>query len=53
MIRDLVAEGTTVLLTTQYPEEADRLAHRVAVVDGGRVIANDTRPRSRPSSAAP
>jgi daunorubicin resistance ABC transporter ATP-binding subunit len=42
MIRVLVAEGTTVLLTTQYLEEADRLAHRVAVVDNGRVIANDT-----------
>jgi ABC-2 type transport system ATP-binding protein len=42
MIRELVAEGTTVLLTTQYLEEADRLASRVAVVDRGRVIANDT-----------
>ncbi|HEX2090494.1 MAG TPA: ATP-binding cassette domain-containing protein [Actinomycetota bacterium] len=42
MIRELVSEGTTVLLTTQYLEEADRLASRVAVVDGGRVIANDT-----------
>jgi ABC-type multidrug transport system ATPase subunit len=42
MIRELVADGTTVLLTTQYLEEADRLAHRVAVIDGGHVIANDT-----------
>ncbi|HXF36650.1 MAG TPA: ATP-binding cassette domain-containing protein [Actinomycetota bacterium] len=42
MIRELVGEGATVLLTTQYLEEADRLAHRVAVVDHGRVIANDT-----------
>ncbi|HEX8858609.1 MAG TPA: ATP-binding cassette domain-containing protein [Actinomycetes bacterium] len=42
LIRELVAEGTTVLLTTQYLEEADRLAHRIAVVDDGRVIANDT-----------
>jgi daunorubicin resistance ABC transporter ATP-binding subunit len=41
MIRELVGEGTTVLLTTQYLEEADRLAQRVAVVDQGRVIAND------------
>ena len=41
MIRELVAEGTTVLLTTQYLEEADRLASQVAVVDRGRVIAND------------
>ena len=42
MIRELVAAETTVLLTTQYLEEADRLAQRIAVVDGGRVIANDT-----------
>jgi daunorubicin resistance ABC transporter ATP-binding subunit len=41
MIRELVDEGTTVLLTTQYLEEADRLAHRVAVIDHGHVIAND------------
>ena len=42
MIRELVADGTTVLLTTQYLEEADRLAHRIAVVDGGRIIAEGT-----------
>jgi daunorubicin resistance ABC transporter ATP-binding subunit len=42
MIRELVSDGTTVLLTTQYLEEADILAQRIAVVDGGRVIANDT-----------
>src|SRR6266540_624141 len=42
MIRELVSDGTTVLLTTQYLEEADRLASRIAVVDGGKVIANDT-----------
>jgi ABC-2 type transport system ATP-binding protein len=42
MIRELVAEGTTVLLTTQYLEEADRLANRVAVVDVGRIIAQGT-----------
>jgi ABC-2 type transport system ATP-binding protein len=42
LIRELVAEGATVLLTTQYLEEADRLAQRIAVVDGGKVIANDT-----------
>jgi daunorubicin resistance ABC transporter ATP-binding subunit len=41
MINELVSEGTTVLLTTQYLEEADRLAERVAVIDHGRVIAND------------
>ncbi|MGI8615601.1 MAG: ATP-binding cassette domain-containing protein [Actinomycetota bacterium] len=42
MIRELVHDGTTVLLTTQYLEEADRLAQRVAVIDGGHVIANDS-----------
>jgi len=42
MIRELVGEGTTVLLTTQYLEEADQLAGRIAVIDGGHVIANDT-----------
>jgi ABC-2 type transport system ATP-binding protein len=42
MIGELVADGTTVVLTTQYLEEADRLASRIAVVDGGRVIENDT-----------
>jgi ABC-2 type transport system ATP-binding protein len=42
MIEGLVDGGTTVLLTTQYLEEADRLAHRVAVVDHGRVIAEGT-----------
>jgi daunorubicin resistance ABC transporter ATP-binding subunit len=42
MTRELVAEGTTVLLTTQYLEEADRLAREIAVVDKGRVIALDT-----------
>lgn len=39
VIANLVAEGTTVLLTTQYLEEADRLANRICVVDHGRVIA--------------
>jgi ABC-2 type transport system ATP-binding protein len=42
MIRELVAAGTTVLLTTQYLEEADRLADRIAVVDQGHIIADDT-----------
>ncbi len=42
MVGELVSDGTTVVLTTQYLEEADRLASRVAVVDEGRVIANDT-----------
>jgi ABC-2 type transport system ATP-binding protein len=42
IIRDLAAESTTVLLTTQYLEEADHLADRIAVLDGGRVIAEGT-----------
>ena len=39
VIEELVAEGTTVLLTTQYLEEADRLADHIAVIDHGQVIA--------------
>ncbi|MFP8964342.1 ATP-binding cassette domain-containing protein [Streptomyces nanhaiensis] len=42
VIEELVAGGTTLLLTTQYLEEADRLAHDIAVVDHGRVIARGT-----------
>ncbi|MFE7745822.1 ATP-binding cassette domain-containing protein [Nocardia sp. NPDC057455] len=41
-VRALVADGTTVLLTTQYLEEADKLAARITVVDHGRAIADDT-----------
>ncbi|MFF0744851.1 ATP-binding cassette domain-containing protein [Streptomyces sp. NPDC004111] len=41
-VRSLVGGGTTVLLTTQYLEEADRLADRIAVIDGGTVIADGT-----------
>ncbi|WP_328476701.1 ATP-binding cassette domain-containing protein [Actinoplanes sp. NBC_00393] len=41
-VRGLVADGTTVLLTTQYLEEADQLAGRIAVVDAGRVVAEGT-----------
>lgn len=42
IIQNLVSEGTTVLLTTQYLEEADQLADAIAVVDHGRVIARGT-----------
>ncbi|HEU0116824.1 MAG TPA: ATP-binding cassette domain-containing protein, partial [Thermomicrobiales bacterium] len=42
VIRERVRQGTTVLLTTQYLEEADALAHSIAVVDHGRVIARGT-----------
>jgi ABC-2 type transport system ATP-binding protein len=42
IVRQLVADGTTLLLTTQYLDEADHLANRVAVIDGGKVIAEGT-----------
>jgi len=42
VIEDLVSEGTSVLLTTQYLDEADRLAHNIAVIDHGRLIAEGT-----------
>jgi ABC-2 type transport system ATP-binding protein len=41
-IRELVAGGTSVLLTTQYLEEADQLADQISVIDAGRVIAAGT-----------
>jgi ABC-2 type transport system ATP-binding protein len=42
IIRDLVSGGTTIFLTTQYLEEADQLADRIAVLDGGRLVAEGT-----------
>ena len=42
IIRELAADGRTLLLTTQYLEEADQLAGRIAVIDAGRAIADGT-----------
>jgi len=42
IVRDLVADGVTIFLTTQYLEEADRLASRIALLDAGRVVAKGT-----------
>src|SRR5579863_4152112 len=42
IVRQLVADGTTLLLTTQYLDEADQLADRIAVIDDGKVIAEGT-----------
>lgn len=42
IVRELVAEGTTIFLTTQYLEEADQLADRIAVLDRGRLVAQGT-----------
>ena len=42
VIRSLVEGGSTILLTTQYLEEADRLAHRIGIIDAGRLIAEGT-----------
>ncbi len=49
IVRALVAEGTTVLLCTQYLDEADQLADRIAVIDHGRVIAEGTPARLKAS----
>jgi len=42
IVRELISEGTTIMLTTQYLEEADELADRIVVIDHGRVIAQGT-----------
>ena len=42
MLRDLVRDGTTIILTTQYLEEADRLADDIVVLDHGRTVAHGT-----------
>ncbi len=48
-VRELVRQGTTVLLTTQYLDEADQLCDRIAVVDHGRIVADDTPSRLKSS----
>jgi ABC-2 type transport system ATP-binding protein len=52
IVRAIVAHGTTVVLTTQYLDEADRLADRIAVIDHGRVIAEGTRDELKASVGA-
>ena len=51
IVRRLVADGTTFLLTTQYLDEADELADRVAVLDGGRIVAEGTPGRAQAARA--
>ena len=52
IVRVLVSEGATVLLTTQYLDEADQLAERLAIIDHGRVIAEGTRGELKASVGA-
>lgn len=52
IVRLLVSEGATVLLTTQYLEEADQLADRIAVIDQGKLIAEGTAPQLKTSVGA-
>ena len=52
VIEELVGGGTTVLLTTQYLEEADRLADRIVVIDRGRIIAQGTAAELKASMGA-
>ncbi|GGA69826.1 daunorubicin resistance protein DrrA family ABC transporter ATP-binding protein [Pseudoclavibacter endophyticus] len=49
IIRAMVASGTTVLLTTQYLEEADQLADKISVIDSGRIVAEGTSPQLKAS----
>ena len=53
IVRELVADGTTIFLTTQYLDEADQLADRIAVLDQGRLVAEGTRRSSSAGSPAP
>ena len=52
IVRSVVAHGTTVLLTTQYLDEADQLASRIAVIDHGKVIAEGTKGELKASVGA-
>ena len=52
-VRNLNADGTTVFLTTQYLEEADELADRIAIIDHGRLVREGARAISRLPSAPP
>ncbi|MFF2062805.1 ATP-binding cassette domain-containing protein [Streptomyces sp. NPDC058200] len=52
IVRAIVEQGTTVLLTTQYLDEADQLAARIAVIDHGRVIAEGTKGELKASAGA-
>jgi ABC-2 type transport system ATP-binding protein len=52
IVRTLVADGATVLLTTQYLEEADQLADRIAVIDHGKIIAEGTSAQLKASTGA-
>ena len=52
IVRALVSDGSTVLLTTQYLDEADALADDIIVIDHGRVIAHDTSRRAQARSSA-
>ncbi|MFD3500430.1 ATP-binding cassette domain-containing protein [Streptomyces sp. NPDC058676] len=52
IVRAVVAQGTTVLLTTQYLDEADQLASRIAVIDQGKVIAEGTKGELKASVGA-
>jgi ABC-2 type transport system ATP-binding protein len=53
LVRQIAAAGTTVLLTTQYLEEADQLAERIAVIDHGRIVAEGTSAQLKAQAGRP